>query len=317
MRRVSILPSLLTIGNFTCGFIAIVLCLQAMRFSAMGSGLERVQKSPALDRELRQQIAGDLCVDKIRSAELLRWACLVIFLAMIFDMLDGRVARMTGAESRFGGELDSLADGCSFGVAPALIVVTLWVQAQPGYAQWWSLVMICGAAYAACATLRLARYNVEIGIADKTYFMGLPSPGAAGCVASTVLFCQAGHLEPLWQWLVDRVPPVQEASEMQARVLGIYMLVVGLLMVTRLRFVHVTNRYLGGRRRFTSLVAAIFFLALLCERPAEVLFTAFNGYVLFSLLDNALRRRRLRIAMAEAPVGEPAPAPSVIRDDSP
>jgi len=293
MKRISPLPSLLTIGNFTCGFIAIVLCLQALRCQSRGRLMEDVLRQPTMAAEVRASMTDRAAWHRDRNSELLRWACLAIFFAMIFDVLDGRVARLAGVASRFGAELDSLADACSFGVAPAMIVITLWSQAQPEHANWWSLVMICGAAYAGCAILRLARYNVESGAVDKNYFSGLPTPGAAGAVVSAVMLCQEGYLDSLWEWLAIRVPRVKAAAEAQARALGIYLLIIGLLMVTRLRFVHIANRYLSGRRRFSTLVALIFCLVLLCERPAEVLFIAFNGYVLVSLGDNFRLRRSM------------------------
>lgn len=264
MKRVSPLPSLLTCFNFTCGFVAIILCMQSARVHALGQ--------------------------EGRAEELLFYACAAIFIAMVFDMLDGRVARMTGAVSRFGGELDSLADDCSFGVAPAVIVTTLWIQTQPEGKQWYGQVMLCGAVYAACAILRLARYNVETGTSDKNYFVGLPSPGAAGAVVSTVLFCKRGeYLDWLWGWMETSVSHAPVSSVIEARVIAIYMLVIGVLMVTRLHFVHVANRWLGGRKRLTTLVAFIFGLMLLFERPVEVLFIAFNGYVAVSLVSNLLR----------------------------
>lgn len=309
MKRISPLPSLLTIGNFTCGFIAIVLCLQALRCQSRGRLMEDMLHQPAIASEVGRPMNDSVSWHRDRNSELLRWACLAIFFAMLFDVLDGRVARLAGLESRFGAELDSLADACSFGVAPAIIVITLWSEAQPEHANWWSLVMICGAAYAGCAVLRLARYNVESGIADKNYFSGLPSPGAAGAVTSAVMICQEGYLGGAWEWLAFRLPRVNAAAEAQARVLGIYLLVIGLLMVTRLRFVHVANRYLAGRRRFTTLVALIFCLVLLCERPAEVLFVTFNGYVLVSIFANLRLRRGPGGKPAAATAVAPGPAP--------
>ncbi len=272
MKRVAMLPSLLTVGNFACGVLAILFCFHAIRLSERADALQ--------DALARTQ-----------GEEMLVYACLVIFIAMVFDVLDGRVARMTGSESHFGAELDSLADDCTFGVAPAILVTTLWIQVQPPSAKWWGQVMFCAVVYAACAILRLARYNVEVGSVDKNYFTGLPSPGAAGAVVSAVLFCHEGYLNPFWQWLLETVPvrDTTEIMQMQARVLGVYMLVIGVLMVSRLRFVHVANRFLSGRKRFTYLVATLFALFLLFHRPVEVLFLAFNGYVLVSLINNASR----------------------------
>ncbi len=258
LNRVSMLPSLLTVGNFTCGVVAIVFCLQYL---------------------------------KLGTGAMLDYACAAVFIAMVFDMLDGRVARMTGSESHFGAELDSLADDCTFGVVPAVIVTTMWIQAQPDTANWWGQVMFCGIVYAACAILRLARYNVEVGSIDKNYFTGLPSPGAAGAVVSAALFCHRGHLDIAWQWLLDRVSinGTTGIAQMQARVLGVYMLGIGLLMVTRLRFVHIANRFLGGHRGFSYLVAAVLAIFLMLYLPIWMLFLCFNVYVITSLIFNVPR----------------------------
>ncbi len=304
MKRVSFLPSLLTVGNFTCGFVGISLCLQSTRLYAKAQTLQGLERFAAVDG---------------RAAELLTYACFSVVLAMVFDVLDGRVARMTGAVSRFGGELDSLADDCSFGVLPATIVTTMWIQAQPPGRQWYGLVLFCGAIYAACAIIRLARYNVEAGVADHNYFTGLPSPAAAGVVVSTVLFCRKQHLDPIWAWLVDYVPQAnQERAVLQAYVLGVYMLVIGVLMVTRLRFVHVANKYIGGRRRLTTFVAFIFCLGLFCQEPVWFMFITSNAYVFACIIGNIRRklsRRGARLAIREhqsdkasdrADPGEPA-----------
>jgi len=275
MHRVSMLPSLLTLGNFACGILSVGFCLHAVRLS---------ERADLLLGEVAEQAARE-------SDTMILYACVVVFIAMLFDMFDGQVARMTGAESHFGAELDSLADDCTFGVAPAVIVTTLWIQVQPATVQWWGQVMLCGVVYASCAILRLARYNVEVGSVDKNYFTGLPSPGAAGAVVSAVLFCRQPYMTAAWQWLVStvHVRNTSEYIQMQARILGIYMLIVGLLMVTRLRFVHVANRYLTGHKRFTYLVAVVFAFFLFIQRPIEMLFFCFNGYVLVSLINNAPR----------------------------
>lgn len=289
MRRVAMIPSLLTICNFSCGLLSAVLCVQAMRYFSRAQTLSQLRVDD-LSKIFDANQAGE---------HMLYWACIVIFLAMVFDMFDGQVARMTGSESKFGAELDSLADGCSFGLAPALIVTTLWIRSQPPTAKWYSFAMFAGIAYAACAIVRLARYNVEKSVADKNYFTGLPSPGAAGAIVSAVLFCLNGHLKFLWDWMAETIPVVRpsgetyQPDEMMAKSLGLYLLIIGLLMVTRLRFLHVANKYLGGRRRFTHLVIAIFLFILLLNSPAEFLFVAFNVYVVFCLFAfNLLPRGR-------------------------
>jgi CDP-diacylglycerol--serine O-phosphatidyltransferase len=213
---------------------------------------------------------------------------------------------MTGGESRFGAELDSLADVVTFGAVPAAIVSSLWIRHQPDYAKWWSLVMVCGLVYVACAALRLARYNVEKSGSDKRHFRGLPSPAAAGVVVSATLFARQPYMEGLWQRvghlrLTQSVLTPAQVEVAGLYLLGLYMLIIGLLMVTRQRFVHAANRWLHGRQRFTVLVVMVFALALLRLRPVEVLFAAFNGYVLASLAANGARALRERRRLA--PVG--------------
>jgi CDP-diacylglycerol--serine O-phosphatidyltransferase len=269
---------MLTLCNFVCGFAAILFCMHTIRTYSQ---------------------------DPEQAQLMLTYACAAVFLAMIFDMLDGQVARMTGAESQFGAELDSLADDCTFGVAPAAIVSALWLQVQPESAQWYGQVMLCGVVYAACAILRLARYNVEVGTVDRNYFTGLPSPAAAGAVVSAVLFSMQGYFDRMWDWLAENVPHSHqvEAEQMEARVLGLYMLVMGVMMVSRLRFSHLAKQLLGGRKPFTYLVLAIFVLLLLFHKPAEVLFFLFNGYVLIGVLGNVRRRFFVRALPTEKQLG--------------
>ena len=107
-------------------------------------------------------------------------ACVAIFCAMILDGLDGRVARMTRTQSEFGAQLDSLSDMVSFGAAPALVMYA-WAL-QPMGKMGWAAAFI----YCACAAMRLARFNTNIGVVDKKYFQGLPSPAAAALVAGLI-----------------------------------------------------------------------------------------------------------------------------------
>src|SRR5690606_13859745 len=107
-------------------------------------------------------------------------AAIAIFVSMVLDGLDGRVARLTNTQSRFGEEYDSLADMVAFGVAPALVAFT-WILSTLGKFGW-----IAAFIYLAGAALRLARFNTQIGSVDKRYFVGLPSPSAAAVVAGTV-----------------------------------------------------------------------------------------------------------------------------------
>lgn len=271
MKRVHPLPSMLTLANFGCGFVAVILAARSLGNKAAPEILQ----------------AKELSDDEIY----LYAACACIFLAMVFDLLDGKVARMTGSASRFGGELDSLADVVSFGIAPAAIYTISWIHVEPESAKWWSMVLAFGFLFAACACLRLARYNVEMDVSAKDYFRGLPSPGAAGAVVSIFLFMN--------QYVVYAPFDPVRSGPWAMRGMAFYMLLVGLLMVTRVRYPHLANRLLGGRKRFTHLVIGVFALVLLIVRPVWMLALAFNGYILIGLGTESLtyiRRHRRRAA---------------------
>ena len=190
----------------------------------------------------------------------------LIFAAMVFDMLDGRLARFTRQTSDFGGQLDSLADVVSFGVAPAMLMLRTVVTALRGGLaatnappQWLTgigierVVWCVAAIYLACTTLRLARFNVENEPDDSSHmdFRGLPSPAAAAVVAALVLLFE--HLAGIaggWRsapWLL-----VSVGVAMPVATLG-----TALLMVSRLHYPHVVNQYVRGRRPFSYLVKLV------------------------------------------------------------
>ena len=341
MRHVAMLPSLLTLGNFTCGLLSVVVCASSLHFHGLARQNDRYAALLAEGMAAEPGVDADADADvrarrgfggvgrfrpasfpdrldpetlrrfgqamRERSRELFVYAGLLVFIGMFFDMLDGRVARMTQSESRFGAELDSLADICTFGVAPAVMTATLWLMAHPPQASWYGQVLFFAAVYAACAALRLARYNVEIGGADKNWFRGLPSPAAAGCVASAALFCYAdGYLDGFWRWCSAQAGGRMNPEEVLARAVALYALAVGFLMVTRLGFVHVMNRYYRGRKKFTTLVLIVFLLVLLMEFPWIMLFAAFNGYVAACLAANAWARRKAPPWRRAAPPRDPA-----------
>jgi CDP-diacylglycerol---serine O-phosphatidyltransferase len=118
------------------------------------------------------------------------WAAMAIFVAMVFDALDGRVARLTRTQSPFGAEYDSLSDMVSFGAAPGLVIYE-WALKGMGKLGW-----VAAFVYCACAALRLARFNTNLDVVDKRYFQGLPSPAAAGLIAGMVWTMQALGVDP-------------------------------------------------------------------------------------------------------------------------
>ena len=213
-RGAAILPSLFTIGNLFLGFSAVI---HALRFEF--------------------ETAGQLIVA-----------------AIIFDMLDGRIARLTGTTSEFGAQLDSLSDIVSFGVAPALI------------AYQWGLATLHRSFLAAfffvmCAAIRLARFNVQRKVVDGRYFVGLPSPAAAGFIISIVYF----HPEPL----NDRLGA---AFTMTLLVVGAF------LMVSTLRYWSFKTVDLRSRRSYFAMVGIAAALALVATEPAWALLAWSCGY---------------------------------------
>jgi CDP-diacylglycerol---serine O-phosphatidyltransferase len=192
-------------------------------------------------------------------------AAIAIFVAMVLDGLDGRVARLTSTESEFGKQYDSLADMVSFGLAPSLVFY-LWGAKQLQELGWiWGKVgWLVAFFFAVAAALRLARYNSRAASADKRYFEGLPSPSAAAVVAGLV-------------W----VSTVLEASGVFAMVIGLLITTMaGGLMVSRLAYYSGKDLNLGGRIPFAYvlLIPAVFILISI--NPPTVLFLLFFGYSL-------------------------------------
>ncbi len=327
-----ILPSLLTVGNFSCGFISVVLCLNALFFSTRAQLMEEkptasvaavASVAAAINGQVDAAQAGSLqppvqseddrllnkaekrarrnslALQTVRGARaragfLFHWACIVIFFGMIFDMLDGKVARAMGAASSFGKELDSLADVTTFGIAPAIIVNTISLAVMPASYAWWTQVITFGLIFAICAVLRLARYNIQAGTGDKNIFSGLPSPAAAGCVVSAVLLSEGDYawVETVCSWLVGLPFLGQEIVQVKSRLLALFLLLPGLLMVSTVPFVHVANRYLSGKKSFTILVAVVLLLILIWHEPRLMLFLCFNGYMAWGLVDWGRRQWR-------------------------
>jgi len=203
-------------------------------------------------------------------------ACIAIFCAAILDSLDGRVARMTNAQSAFGEQMDSLSDMVSFGAAPALIVY-IWGLKDLGKAGW-----IPAFVYIAGAALRLARFNVNIGVVDKRFFQGLPSPAAAALVVGLV-------------WVMDDAG-FKGASKIDWLAWSAFgvTLFAGLSMVTNAPFY--SFKVVGGRRTvpFIVLVAIALGIALIALDPPRVLFALFCAYGLSGYAVYGWRRMKGR-----------------------
>ena len=236
----------LTLGNLICGFAAIILAVQGYH-----------------EEWLFRQVPAVV----VQGA----W---FLFLGMLLDGFDGRVARMTKADGAFGAELDSLADMISFGLAPAVLAWVVGVRTQQPPALLWAV----GSLYVASAALRLARYNVQHASprrAKSPDFEGMPSPAAAGLVVGLILL---GGLEDLSPQIRDRALLVLPALVGAA----------GLLMVSRIPYIHVLSRL--GRAKAFLWPLGLLFAALLAFYPALTLSVAFLGYALGGLLLAGLGR---------------------------
>ena len=185
-------------------------------------------------------------------------AAFAIFAAMILDGLDGRVARMTNTQSAFGAEYDSLSDMVSFGLAPSLVMYT-WALNGLGKAGW-----LAAFVYTAGAALRLARFNTQLGIADKQYFQGLPSPSAAAIMAGAV-------------WVsVDYGVDGSDVSLIAA----IISVATGLLMVSNIRYNSFKDVDFHGKVPFFVMVIVMLGFAVVLLQPPLVLFLIFFGYAI-------------------------------------
>src|SRR5512144_3192748 len=198
-----------------------------------------------------------------------------IFVAMVLDSLDGRVARLTKTQSAFGAEFDSLADMVSFGAAPALVMYE-WVLRDLGKLGW-----IAAFVYVAGAALRLARFNTLLEVADKRWFMGLPSPSAAALVAGLV-------------WVIDDLGYDPDNLRWIAWFVTLF---AGLTMVSNLKYYSFKTINLKKSVPFVAVFLIVVVLALLSYQPPLVLFAAFvaygvSGYVGGGWLIVALRHRR-------------------------
>lgn len=235
LRTVALLPTLITLGNGICGMLAI---------GRTGMGI-------ADDRMIYFQQAA--------------W---LILTAMVFDALDGFVARMTRTASPFGAQLDSLCDLVSFGVAPAFLVLAVSRTAPRDTFVIERLVPAVCVLFALCALIRLARFTIETSADEGAHrdFSGLPSPAAAGLIAGAVL-----PTRELMRWGPG-------AASLMVGILPALAFAAAVLMVSRIRYAHVVNRLLRGRRPFVTLLEFALLLTLTYLFRELVFFLAFLGY---------------------------------------
>ncbi len=251
IRSAYSLPSLATLGNAICGFAAIYV-----------AGLD-----PA-------NAGADWWTHWFANHRFLA-AAYLIFLAMVFDALDGRLARFTRHTTDFGGQLDSLADVISFGVAPPFLALQLFRHEILNLPVAISrLIWAFGAIYLSCAALRLARFNVsnEHGEQHHFSFLGLPSPGAAGTVGGLVLMQQGLALH--------RSESMDKLALACVWLLPFIVLLTGLLMVSAIRYPHLVNKYLRGKRSMARLLITLSFLLLIVVAHRYVLALGTLAYAL-------------------------------------
>lgn len=283
MRKVHLLPNLLTLGNAFCGLLAMAKAVDALAFP-------------------------EDFHSKMESA------CAFIFAGMLLDGLDGLVARVTHSESDFGAQLDSFSDAVSFAVAPAILVKVLLGQTQfEGLAANPRVHFFAAASFALLAILRLVRFNLETDEEREAaraaaashggrVFSGLPSPVAAGAVAASV-----------WMYLILVHPQLEQAEGTptpMARLMGglpladwmpflenvpllllLLMPGLGLLMVSHVPYAHLGS-WISQQRPYPALITFVFGLLLFYLAPVPYLFCVFNGFVFYGLLRHLAARSR-------------------------
>lgn len=185
-------------------------------------------------------------------------AAIAILIALIFDGLDGRIARLLHAESDFGVQLDSLSDMLSFGITPALVMYS-WSLTVLGKLGWLAAFI-----YTACTGLRLARFNTQSQQPNKRYFQGLPTPAAAALIASTLWLCHTYDIP----------------GEQIALPLTIMAVILAFLKVSRIRYHSFKDINLKNRVPFTIILMAVLILAFIAFDPPDILFGIFFIYVI-------------------------------------
>ncbi len=294
LQTITILPSLVTIINGVCGFAAITFAGKAA-------------------------IAAD---GQVTGLPYFSLAGYLILLAMIADMLDGRLARMSQSTSSFGGQLDSLCDMISFGVAPAYLMIKMLEfysgQTPTGAFETFfdRFVWLGAAAYVSCAAIRLARFNVENEEDEAAHmsFLGLPTPAAAGALVSLMIFYQS-------------MPDVFEAGSALAIIarysllygLPLLTIGVGVLMVSRIRYPHVINQYVKGKKPLTHLLWLLAGIGLVIWSFQIALVFGFCGfaalglgrwiyYKVLRLHERSKQRLQITSPLENAPSGEKSTA---------
>jgi len=243
MRKgVYILPNLFTTGNLFCGFWAIISVFQEKFF----------------------------------------FAAIAILVASVFDVLDGKVARLSGATSKFGVQYDSLADLVSFGVAPALLAFS-WALRPYGRFGWLAafLFVVCGA-------LRLARFNVMSASGETKYFKGLPIPAAASMIALTIL---------LYLRLI-------ETGWVKDIVILVTIYILAFLMVSNIRYFSMKELNLAKRKPFSIFMFIVLSMIVIVMEPVLMLFAFVSAYIFSGPVNMILAWHKKRVLKRMEPVPE-------------
>lgn len=227
-------------------------------------------------------------------------AVIAIFLAMIFDGLDGRVARMTNTQSDFGVEFDSISDMVCFGVAPSLVAYEWALKEFINYGPIWGKLAWLGAfIYTACAALRLARFNTQVGVIDKKYFQGLASPAAAAVIMSIVLCVEVYEIK-------TAIPQSVISS------FCLFMVVaVGILMVSNVRYYSFKDIDKYKKVSFINIVAIVLIIAGIWIIPVIVLLAVFLGYCLSGPIWTVMEIKKHRKLKKKADFKEDRQEPDV------
>jgi CDP-diacylglycerol--serine O-phosphatidyltransferase len=264
IRPIAVLPTLFTLGNLVCGFFAIVVLSRIDK-----PGRAQFETAPRIELQFESakeltQSAKELIGSDDPTHNLMLCGALIL-LAMLFDAIDGQVARITRGVTDFGGQLDSLCDLVSFGLAPAILLVKMCPQFTNLHGEAiWSIAAL----FACCAALRLARFNVESDADDDhTTFAGLPTPAAAAAIASFAILSYTLRNERAFVTIEN----FDKYDWWMQRLLPIFSVVIAMLMVSRVPYPHPLTQFVRGHRSFAQLVAIVFSLvALLTVRVFAV-----------------------------------------------
>lgn len=240
-------------------------------------------------------------------------AAIAIFVAMVLDGLDGRVARMTNTQSEFGAEYDSMSDMVSFGIAPALVSYN-WALEGLGKIGWLAAFI-----YTAGAALRLARFNTQIGVADKRFFQGLASPAAAAIVAGMVWLGNDLGINP-------SLPDFEQNYSPWIPILAaVFTVAAGLLMVSNFKYHSFKQFDWRGRVPFVVILVVVLAFVIIATNPALVLFLGFLVYAASGPIVTIRSVKELKMAHVvgddddeeESPAGPPVVPPEPADEQPP